>query len=347
MEAADQLSWSGDSRHILYDSAGTLRLISINGGAPKTVPVDLTWRPQAPPSGEKVIHAGRLWAGTSGSEQRNVDIVVSGNKIVSVGPAQPRSSYGAGVKYVDASQDTVIPGLWESHAHEGMDQPFAGGRTNRLELAMGITTEISMGDEPYHSLEEVESQQSGAAPGPRYFWAAEPIDGRQDLLRVDASGSEPVGGDDGSCAAREAEAGHPQDVREAPQQPRAGCDSGGSHPRDTVVLALLLAGAVVRPGWRLALGDTASGLPDRGIQRRRRLRRHDPAVRPLGNVDHHHAVHRARRTSFPRSTVSRSPVTRGSRRCRARGSTRWHSRSSRKPRSRRRSCQPKSGRLKR
>jgi Tol biopolymer transport system component len=177
VEAADQLSWSGDSHHILYDSGGTLRLISIHGGAPKTVPVNLTWTPQAPPSGEKVIHAGTLWAGTSGSEQRNVDIAVIGNRIVSVGPAQPRSTYGAGVQYVDASQDTVIPGLWESHAHEGMDQPFAGGRTNRLELAMGITTEMSMGDEPYHSLLEVESQQSGAAPGPRYFWAAEPIDG--------------------------------------------------------------------------------------------------------------------------------------------------------------------------
>ena len=177
VEPADQLSWSGDSQHILYDSAGTLRLISINGGAPKTVPVKLTFRPQAPPSGEKVIHAGRLWAGTSGSEQRNVDIVVIGNRIVSVGPAQPRSSYGAGVKYVDASQDTVIPGLWDAHTHEGMDQPFSGGRTNRLELAMGITTEMSMGDEPYHSLEEVESQQTGAAPGPRYFWAGEPIDG--------------------------------------------------------------------------------------------------------------------------------------------------------------------------
>ena len=177
VEPADQLSWSGDSQHILYDSAGTLRLVSINGGAPTTVPVDLTWKPQAPPSGEKVIHAGTLWAGTSGSEQRNVDIVVRGNRIVSVGPAQPRSSYGAGVQYVDASQDTVIPGLWDAHAHEGMDQPFAGGRKDRLELSLGITSELSMGDEPYHSLEEVESQQSGAAPGPRYFWAGEPIDG--------------------------------------------------------------------------------------------------------------------------------------------------------------------------
>ena len=177
VEPADQLSWSGDSQHILYDSAGTLRLISIDGGAPETVPVNLKWTPQAPPTGEKVIHAGTVWAGTSGSEQRNVDIVVNGNHIVSVGPAQPRSSYGSDVQYVDASQDTVIPGLWDSHVHEGMDQPFAGGRKDRLELAMGITSEMSMGDEPYRSLEQVESQQSGVAAGPRYFWSGEPIDG--------------------------------------------------------------------------------------------------------------------------------------------------------------------------
>ena len=41
--------------------------------------------------------------------------------------------------------------------------------------------------------------------------------------------------------------------------------------------------------------------------------------------------------------VSRSPVIRGSRRCRARGSTRWHSRSLRNRRPRRHSWRPKSG----
>ena len=39
-EVADQLSWSGDSQHILYDSAGTMRMVSIDGGAPITVPID-------------------------------------------------------------------------------------------------------------------------------------------------------------------------------------------------------------------------------------------------------------------------------------------------------------------
>ncbi|MGZ4351896.1 MAG: amidohydrolase family protein, partial [Solirubrobacteraceae bacterium] len=161
------------------DSAGTLRMVSVNGGAPTTVPVRLNGRPQPAPRGEKVIHAGTVWTGTSDSEQHNVDIVVSGNRIVSVGPAKPRSAYRGRVQYVDASQDTVIPGLWDAHAHENMDQPFAGNRRDRLELAMGVTSEISMGDEAYHSLEQVESQQSGATLGPRYFWGGEPVDGQR------------------------------------------------------------------------------------------------------------------------------------------------------------------------
>ncbi len=179
-EIADQLSWSGDSQHILYDSAGTLRMVSVNSGEATTVPVNLTWRPQAAPAGEKVIHAGTVWTGADGAqEQRNVDIVVVGNRIESVGPAKPRSSYPGDVQYVDASADTVIPGLWDAHSHENMDQPFAGNRRGRMELAMGVTSEISMGDEAYHSLEQVESQQSGATLGPRYFWGGEPVDGQR------------------------------------------------------------------------------------------------------------------------------------------------------------------------
>ena len=40
-EVADQLSWSGDSQHLLYDSAGTLRMVSVDGGEPTTVRVRL------------------------------------------------------------------------------------------------------------------------------------------------------------------------------------------------------------------------------------------------------------------------------------------------------------------
>lgn len=49
-------------------------MISINGGRPRTVPVRLSWH-QAVPTGTTVIHAGLLWAGTTGVLHRNVDIV--------------------------------------------------------------------------------------------------------------------------------------------------------------------------------------------------------------------------------------------------------------------------------
>jgi roadblock/LC7 domain-containing protein len=185
-EPADQVSWSGDSRHILYDSAGRLRLTTIDGGAPVAVQVPLTWRPRAT-HGEKVVHAGALWDGKSDDLKHDVDIVVTGNRIVSVGPAKARSAYGKGVHYVDASKLTVLPGLWDAHMHEQMDQPYAGGRRDRIELAFGVTSAMSMGDAAYPALEESESQQSGARPGPRYFWAAEPVDGTRifyDFMRA-------------------------------------------------------------------------------------------------------------------------------------------------------------------
>ena len=50
-EVADQLSWSGDSQHLLYDSAGTLRMVSVNGGQPTTVPVRLQLAPSGPARG--------------------------------------------------------------------------------------------------------------------------------------------------------------------------------------------------------------------------------------------------------------------------------------------------------
>jgi Tol biopolymer transport system component len=181
-DVADQISWSKDSRHILYDSAGQLRLVTVASGRSVAhsvaVPVRLAWR-QTVPTTREVIHAGSLWAGTSDSLQHNVDIAVQNNRIVSVGPARPRRNYGPEVRYVDAAKLTVIPGLWDAHRHEQLDQPYAGGRSNRLELSFGITSVMSMGDAAYPALEETQSQQSGARLGPRYFWAAEPVDGRR------------------------------------------------------------------------------------------------------------------------------------------------------------------------
>ena len=52
-EIAYAPSWAGDSRHILYQSNDKLRLLDIETGEARTVPLDLTYR-QYVPKGDMV-----------------------------------------------------------------------------------------------------------------------------------------------------------------------------------------------------------------------------------------------------------------------------------------------------
>ncbi|MCW2879406.1 MAG: amidohydrolase [Sphaerisporangium sp.] len=188
-ENADAVSWSGDSSTLLYLCDGRLRQVERSGGAPRTVPLDLTWKP-AKPTGVQVINAGTLWDGQSANLRNNVDIVVEGNRIVDVREHQPNHRYGNSATFVDASALTVMPGLWEAHGHEQLDQPYVGGRKGRFMLAMGITSVMGMGDPAYEALEQSESEQAGSRLTPRYFWAAESIDGERvnyDFMRATAN----------------------------------------------------------------------------------------------------------------------------------------------------------------
>lgn len=188
-ENADAVSWSGDSKTLLYISDGALRTVSAAGGKPTTVPLKLSWKRDVP-TGLQVIHAGALWDGERPNLRNNVDILVQGNRIVDVRGHQPNSSYAAGATFVDASELTVMPGLIEAHGHEQMDQPYVGGRKGRFMLSMGVTSVMGMGDPAYEALEQSESELSGARLTPRYFWAAESIDGERvnyDFMRATAN----------------------------------------------------------------------------------------------------------------------------------------------------------------
>ena len=76
-----------------------------------------------------------MWNGRTDAVQSNVDIVVSGNRITSVEPH--RDALHRGAVRVDASNETVIPGLIEIHTHLNKDYGEALGRAF---LAWGITT---------------------------------------------------------------------------------------------------------------------------------------------------------------------------------------------------------------
>jgi Tol biopolymer transport system component/imidazolonepropionase-like amidohydrolase len=162
-ESAHAPSWQGDSRHILYQSLDKLRIVDIDTGETRTVPMVLTWTP-ANPTGRVVVHAGRLLDMKSPTAQSNVDITIDGNRIVGVAPhADAAHTKG---RVVDASALTVMPGLTEFHSHLQKDFGEAHGRAW---LAFGVTTVRSPGNTPYEAVEDREANEAGVRPGPRVY----------------------------------------------------------------------------------------------------------------------------------------------------------------------------------
>jgi Tol biopolymer transport system component/imidazolonepropionase-like amidohydrolase len=171
-ERAGSPTWTGDSRRILYQSGDRLRLVEVaSGRVVQTIEPRLTWTPAAPPPGAKTIHAGRFWNGRADSPQTNVDIVIEGARIKSVGP---HSDALHGGTVVDASRDTVVPGLIEIHTHVNKDFGEALGRAF---LSWGITTIRNPATNTYDAHEVREAFESGARLGPRLFTTGEPFDG--------------------------------------------------------------------------------------------------------------------------------------------------------------------------
>jgi len=164
-EMAYAPSWAADSEHILYQSMDKLKIIDILTGEVRDVPLDLKYTP-AIPEGRIVVHAGRLADGKSETARSDVDIVIQGNRIVSVNPHA--ASLHAGAKVVDAPNLTAMPGLIEFHSH--LQKDF-GEAEDRAWLSFGITTVRSPGNTPYEGVEDREANDAGVRQGPRIFTA--------------------------------------------------------------------------------------------------------------------------------------------------------------------------------
>lgn len=162
-EMAFSPSWTGDSKHILYQSMDKLRLVDLESGITRDVPVDLSYTPGIP-TDRYLVHAGSLVDGLSNTARANVDILVEGNRITRVVPHAAANH--AGVKVVDASRFTVMPGLIESHSHLQAD---LGSLDHRAWLAWGITTVRSPGGTPYEATSDREMADASVRPGPRVF----------------------------------------------------------------------------------------------------------------------------------------------------------------------------------
>lgn len=141
--------------------------------------------PRTPAASEHiVISAGTVLDGQGGT-LRDVQIVVEGSKIVSIGPGSRPADY-------DLRASTVLPGWIDSHAHItwsfGKDGKNAGmgGTTPEdayraasnawVTLMAGFTTLQSVGSPNDIPLRDAIAK--GSLPGPRILTAVQPLEGR-------------------------------------------------------------------------------------------------------------------------------------------------------------------------
>ncbi|TXS48042.1 amidohydrolase [Streptomyces sp. uw30] len=169
-EPADHPSWSADARTLLYLCAGRLRLIDIRDGRTRTVRVPLDYCRPRP--ADTVVHAGRFWDGTGAQVREDIDLLIRDGRVAEVTPHRPGRP---AERRVDASERTVIPGLWDAHTHPW--QTTYGGRQTALQLAYGITTAVSLGGFAYEQARIREAVVAGVLAGPRLLATGELLDG--------------------------------------------------------------------------------------------------------------------------------------------------------------------------
>jgi Tol biopolymer transport system component len=169
-EPADHPSWSADARTLLYLSAGTPRLIDVRSGKARTVTVPLDYRRPRP--ADTLVHAGRFWDGTGPDVREDIDLLIRDGR---VGEVSPHRAGRPAARRVDASERTVLPGLWDAHTHPW--QSTYGGRQTALQLAYGITTAVSLGGFAYEQARIREAVAAGALAGPRLLATGELLDG--------------------------------------------------------------------------------------------------------------------------------------------------------------------------
>jgi imidazolonepropionase-like amidohydrolase len=142
---------------------------------PEAPPFDasrMTMQP-APPEGV-VIRAGRLFDPRTGTNLGNQVIVIQGDRIADVGPAD-RVKIPAGARVIDMSNATVLPGLIDRHVHLMQDHEpndaralLIGQHYALADLFAGFTTLQDMNSPfTYATVELRDAINKGVIVGPR------------------------------------------------------------------------------------------------------------------------------------------------------------------------------------
>ncbi len=129
-------------------------------------------------TGALVLDNFTLLDGTGGAPVPGGRVVVEDGVIVSVGSGSP---HGTEAKVIEGRGRWLLPGLWDTHIHHGFS---AGGLLSPEELSeeqlllnwraylrSGVTSVVSVGDDPRKVLAARAAEREDKLVGPRIFAA--------------------------------------------------------------------------------------------------------------------------------------------------------------------------------
>ena len=292
---------------------------------------------QAPPPQGVAIRAGRLFDPKSGTNLTNQVIVVKGDRIADVGPAD-KIQIPQGARVIDLSRATVLPGLIDRHVHLIQDQQPNDSRAGFLglnyalkDLNAGFTTLQDMGSPfTYATVELRDAINKGLVPGPRLQVAGPQLNPRAATYYPAPSVVTPFGMGPGAPAWREAQNINSPDLARAAVREHShyGTDwikvydtedyEGGGYPQPEGAGAFLPNGKMINvPSLTLeedkAIVDEAHR---RGLESRLpRLWRRRTAQLPRRRCRYAHARdrrrHRSRRTDDETLRLFKVPLADG------------------------------------
>jgi imidazolonepropionase-like amidohydrolase len=118
----------------------------------------------AQPAAVTAIVGGRLIDGTGKPAIENAVVILQNGKIAAAGPAAS-NPVPQGAQIVDAHGKSVLPGLWEMHAH------FEQVEWGPIYLATGVTTARDVGNEREFIVAARDAIATGQGIGPRLVMA--------------------------------------------------------------------------------------------------------------------------------------------------------------------------------
>ncbi|HEY2029022.1 MAG TPA: amidohydrolase family protein [Myxococcales bacterium] len=130
--------------------------------------VDRVRRLAHKPKGKLLFHDAAVFDSETARLQPHHDVLIEGNRIVSVTPTRPapapQNASAPGVEVIEANGKTLLPGLFDMHAHVSDDQGI-------LNLAAGVTSVRDLANDNDELYARIQRIERGQEVGTRIFRA--------------------------------------------------------------------------------------------------------------------------------------------------------------------------------